>query len=1859
MADAESLKKSRGLCKGKLTRLVNRISKNQDQLSKTLLESRITELKTVWYEVQEKHDEYILVSNDGEETEEDTQWIEACQDTFEEWEAKLDTLLTDKNAENDPASEEKELTDARTVLHAKIENGEGKFNQTVSDIKELLDRTTEMHHNAPAASSALASLEITKIEMEKNQNELMTVLVQAREAVPISIKQSVLDAEKLFNEISTNVKVFCSKHNTIHENNKTDNTTSNTGGIRINKLQFEKFTGNIRAYPTFKNEFLKHVKPKYPASEEAFVLKSYLEKEIKEEVLTAGDDVTEIWRRLDKKYGDEGKLVDDILKDVKQLQKCGDDNPRRIIDMIVTIERAHRDLKYMSRESEISNSTIVSLIEQKLPKSIEDDWLKIVTGEDRITIGKDKFPRLLKLLLSFKERLEYKFSDLRLEEEEIEDDVHHADSRPARNNCWIHAELQHRIWNCRTFANKTIQEKLELVRLKNACTKCLDTGHQLNTCPRNFICRANNCNEPHHTLLHEAHTLGLAFHTSHTVNRGGGGTLLLLQKIMCASPQGNNKTRLNCLWDNGSTLSFITFEAARRLKLKGSRIQLKVTKVGGTEESVISQRYLLPIINNNNETHYIDVYGLERISSDIQSVSLNQTVKLFPGTSITDLMRPISGQVDFLLGMDVAGFHPIRAKAVGHLILYSSQFGPLLGGTHPSIHEKTHKIVQHAEIHLTHTTFEDIENMGVECHPRCGGCRCGNCNPGKKEMTLLEEEELRRIKENLQFDQSLSRWQVEIPCKKDLSGLQNNRLQVYNCLLSLEKRLKQNHEEAKLYQSQIEDMLRRKACRPLSQEEYEQYQGPKYFITHHGVKKPESKSTPYRIVFNSSLKFNQTHLNDFYVKGPSGLNNILGLQLRFCEEAVAMMCDISKMYHSIDISLRDQMTHIFLWRDINELVPPQMYVMTALNFGDRPSGSIASAALQMTAEMSEGEFPEACEMIKKNSYMDDILNSVTTRDKCEELKTAVTSILDNCGFHVKEWIISGESNTPIDPTLPDTLHNEHVSDERVLGMIYDPIIDKFRFQVNLNFSKGKEKIPINKKPSLPAVLTPRLILSQTSKIYDPRGFLGPFTARAKIMRRELQMHNPKLNWDDPIPQHLYQAWSQFFNEMLEVENLSFPRCLKPKNAVGNPDLILLSDGSEVAYAAVAYARWNIGDGKFKAAIIASKNKIAPIKIVNIVRLELCGSVLSKRLRVFIQSEMRYTFDKVIHIVDSEIVKGMIDSDSHGFNTYPANRIGEIHASTRKEEWYWGPGELNTADYATRGMSPSELDEGSLWQTGPLYLQSPMESWPTEQQVSIMDLPEKKTITHSCVHKPVTETLADRFDLNRFSKLSVLLNTTASILKLYKRFKQNSTEDVAIKAEDIAEAELFWIKEAQKELHEPVATGQLTRLTPQYKDGLIVVGSRAKRNIAATWNQQEFILLPYRHRFTLLMARYMHMKTGHLAESATTAMIRSRFWVIQLPRLAKKIVFSCVLCKVKREMLCGQIMAELPIERLRPSPAFFCVGIDFFGPYVIKGEVNKRTRGKCYGVIFACFSTRAVHVDMAVNYSTDAFLQTLRRFACLRGWPKEFNSDNGSQLVAASKELQEMIAALDQEKIRRECLTEGSNWNFTTADAPWMNGATEALVKSVKKAIHTTIGEQVLSAIEFLTAMYEVAQLVNQRPIGRHPKHPDDGPYLCPNDFVIGRSSPRVPQGPFKQRCSHKYRLDFLENVVGQFWNRWIRDVFPNMIIQPKWHVERRNVKAGDVVMIQDSDAFRGHYRMGIVKEALPSSDGKVRSVRVGYKNNNSDLDYTGSKFTYVDRPVRKLIVIVPVDESTSTEEELPPVVGGSVSLIYLSPEYFP
>ena len=138
--------------------------------------------------------------------------------------------------------------------------------------------------------------------------------------------------------------------------------------------------------------------------------------------------------------------------------------------------------------------------------------------------------------------------------------------------------------------------------------------------------------------------------------------------------------------------------------------------------------------------------------------------------------------------------------------------------------------------------------------------------------------------------------------------------------------------------------------------------------------------------------------------------------------------------------------------------------------------------------------------------MDDILNSVDSAEKSKQLESSVTHILEQGGFKIKEWITSTKVSSSTRDPFPESTETYH----RALGMIYDPASDSFKFRVKLNFSPKVRNI--HSAPNLqfvdiprciPLTLNMRMILSQTKKINDPRGLLGPFTVRPKIMMKRL------------------------------------------------------------------------------------------------------------------------------------------------------------------------------------------------------------------------------------------------------------------------------------------------------------------------------------------------------------------------------------------------------------------------------------------------------------------------------------------------------------------------------------------------------------------------------------------------------------------------------------------------------------------------------------------------------------------------------------------------------------------------------------
>ena len=122
------------------------------------------------------------------------------------------------------------------------------------------------------------------------------------------------------------------------------------------------------------------------------------------------------------------------------------------------------------------------------------------------------------------------------------------------------------------------------------------------------------------------------------------------------------------------------------------------------------------------------------------------------------------------------------------------------------------------------------------------------------------------------------------------------------------------------------------------------------------------------------------------------------------------------------------------------------------------------------------------------------------------------------------------------------------------------------------------------------------------------------------------------------------------------------------------------------------------------------------------------------------------------------------------------------------------------------------------------------------------------------------------------------------------------------------------------------------------------------------------------------------------------------------------------------------------------------------------------------------------------------------------------TDNDKQFVGAEKELRQMVNGLNQLEIQEFCGEKGMHWKLTTPAAPHQNGCAEALVKTCKNALRKAIGSQLLTPFELYTVFLEVANLVNQRPIGRVPNDPDDGGYISPNHILLGEHHPKLRKG---------------------------------------------------------------------------------------------------------------------------------------------------
>ena len=144
-------------------------------------------------------------------------------------------------------------------------------------------------------------------------------------------------------------------------------------------------------------------------------------------------------------------------------------------------------------------------------------------------------------------------------------------------------------------------------------------------------------------------------------------------------------------------------------------------------------------------------------------------------------------------------------------------------------------------------------------------------------------------------------------------------------------------------------------------------------------------------------------------------------------------------------------------------------------------------------------------------------------------------------------------------------------------------------------------------------------------------------------------------------------------------------------------------------------------------------------------------------------------------------------------------------------------------------------------------------------------------------------------------------------------------------------------------------------------------------------------------------------------------IRSHgIWILGLNAAVVLHISKCVHCRRQRRTTEGQKMADLPEDRVEPTPPFTYCGMDCFGPFTAKERGKELKRD---AEIVTCTSSRALHIEQLDDMTTNAFITALRCFTAIRGPIQQLRSDQGSNFVGARNEFAKAMKELDNDKIQ--------------------------------------------------------------------------------------------------------------------------------------------------------------------------------------------------------------------------------------------------
>ena len=280
----------------------------------------LSKVQKAYDKLIENHEEFTKLIEDDKEFEEQEAWLEESQYMFLslETDTKLFLESTEELPKESPIKENRH-NDTENSLEDTSNSELTRSRITRSDNVDSFNLATELSY------------------VENNASTVSEVVKEGSESVEVIKKET------------------CS--------------------FKMEKPKILKFSGDVREYAIFRSDFKHAIDARYSKRDAITFLRFYLPtKKPLDLIKGIGSDDDAAWEYLDSIYGDPRFVSDTITQDIVKFRPLRDGEDARFCDLVHLVKRCYNTLKEVGLPSDMDNSHMLSIIEQKMCMDDRKVW---------------------------------------------------------------------------------------------------------------------------------------------------------------------------------------------------------------------------------------------------------------------------------------------------------------------------------------------------------------------------------------------------------------------------------------------------------------------------------------------------------------------------------------------------------------------------------------------------------------------------------------------------------------------------------------------------------------------------------------------------------------------------------------------------------------------------------------------------------------------------------------------------------------------------------------------------------------------------------------------------------------------------------------------------------------------------------------------------------------------------------------------------------------------------------------------------------------------------------------------------------------------------------------------------------------------------------------------------------------------------------------------------------------------------------------------------------------------------------------------------------------------------------------------